>query len=297
MSSYSGNLTVSQEGSGRGRRTRGSLAILRGHQVTLHYSQPQPGGGNTSIALTERDWVRVEGGRPRPVTKEDMLRALSDIKVSRFDTSVVLSCLLIGQIIHVRASTREWMREISIREATMDVTTSEQTDRPHQEGGEECDCPAEYSGSSCESCSPGHYRHYADFSCRECPCNQHEDKCHQESPEGEVVCVCNRGWVGQFCETRPINVNIEGPKVQSVRPGETVKFDCSAKPKIKIEDPMRYKWSKEAGTLPAGRSSDSGLGILIIKSVEVDDSGTYVCTVTAGSVTPPYNFIVTNNDN
>ena len=33
----------------------------------------------------------------------------------------------------------------------------------------------------------------------------------------------------------PIEVKISGPRVQSVRPGETVQFDCSARPKIRIE--------------------------------------------------------------
>ena len=46
---------------------------------------------------------------------------------------------------------------------------------------------------------------------------------------------------------------------------------------------MNFKWSKENGALPPGRSTDSGYGILIITSVETDDSGTYVCTVTAGA--------------
>ena len=128
----------------------------------------------------------------------------------------------------MRASTRQWMREISISSAELDVSVREETERPAGLEREECSCPAEYSGSSCESCAPGHYRQHQDYSCLACPCHQHEDSCHQESSSGEVVCVCNRGWVGQFCQTRPINVNIEGPAVQSVRPGETVKFDCSA---------------------------------------------------------------------
>ena len=156
----------------------------------------------------------------------------------------------------MRASTSEWIREISVSQAAIDVATPEVTDFPLEEGEteadierlsfiflfslsgrEDCDCPPEYSGSSCESCSQGYYGNYSpgNFSCSPCPCHDHEDKCYQESPTGEVVCVCSRGWVGQFCETKPISVNIQGPKVQSVRPGQTVKFDCSAAPKIKIE--------------------------------------------------------------
>ena len=106
-------------------------------------------------------------------------------------------------------------------------------------GREECDCPPQYSGSSCESCSQGYYGNYSDnYSCSPCPCHDHQDRCYQDSHTRKVVCVCTPGWVGQFCQTRPLSVNIQGPKVQSVRPGQTVKFDCSAAPKIKIEVKM-----------------------------------------------------------
>ena len=123
--------------------------------------------------------------------------------------------------------------------ASMDVPVPEITDNPHSHSTmirmEECECPDQYSGSSCQSCSPGHYRDYSDYACKECPCNTHEDVCQQDAIHGEVVCTCDRGWVGQFCDTRPIDVRIRGPLVQSVRPGETVKFNCGAKPQIKIE--------------------------------------------------------------
>ena len=117
-------------------------------------------------------------------------------------------------------------------------------------GREECDCPPEYSGSSCESCAPGFYGNYSDnFSCSACPCHGHQDKCYQDSLTGEVVCVCSRGWVGQFCETRPLSVNIQGPRQQSVSPGQTVKFDCSAAPKIKIEVKIIFLVSSQHDTL------------------------------------------------
>ena len=80
----------------------------------------------------------------------------------------------------------------------------------------------------------------------------------------------------------PLDVTIGGPKVQTVRPGETVTFDCSAKPKIPLQDPLTYTWAKQNGLLPAGRSREDGFGLLVLSSVETDDSGTYTCTVTAG---------------
>ena len=85
ISSYGGNLTVRQGGAGRGRRMQESLAIMRGGGgVSLHYLRHQPvqGDTNTSIPLTERDWVRAEDGGTRPASRQDMLRVLANIEVS-----------------------------------------------------------------------------------------------------------------------------------------------------------------------------------------------------------------------
>ena len=45
---------------------------------------------------------------------------------------------------------------------------------------------------------------------------------------------------------------------------------------------MSFQWTREGGSLPQGRSQDNGFGLLLLTSVEEDDSGVYVCTVTAG---------------
>ena len=39
----------------------------------------------------------------------------------------------------------------------------------------------------------------------------------------------------QDSSSAPIEVKISGPSVQTVRPGETVQFDCSARPKFRIQ--------------------------------------------------------------
>ena len=46
--------------------------------------------------------------------------------------------------------------------------------------------------------------------------------------------------------------------------------------------PLTVKWAKEQGVLPPGRATDNGNGVLIITQVETSDSGSYVCTATAG---------------
>ena len=57
---------------------RGSAAIITGNRVTLHYLG---GGAVTRLPLAERGWVRLEGGRPAPATRQDMERVLADIQV------------------------------------------------------------------------------------------------------------------------------------------------------------------------------------------------------------------------
>ena len=51
---------------------------------------------------------------------------------------------------------------------------------------------------------------------------------------------------------------------------------------MNCQAPMSFQWTREGGSLPVGRSQDNGFGLLLLTSVEEDDSGVYVCTVTAG---------------
>ena len=51
---------------------------------------------------------------------------------------------------------------------------------------------------------------------------------------------------------------------------------------------MTISWAKEQGILPDDKARDDGRGVLIITQVQSSDSGTYVCTATAGQ------FVVTD---
>ena len=217
---------------------RSSTAIMTGNRLVIHYIREQRDNEDTVIGLQERDWVRIEhDDKVIAATKEDILKVLSDV-----------------QTIHVRATLMTSMRELSISSARVTVGDVIR---------EQCECPAQYNGTSCQSCAAGHYRDYSDFSCVECPCHGHEEACEQDGLHGEVVCTCDPVWVRQYCHFRPIDVRMRGPPMQSVRPGQTVKFDCGAKPQIKIEAPMSFQWSREGGQLPKGWSRDNGYGLLV----------------------------------
>ena len=77
-------------------------------------------------------------------------------------------------------------------------------------------------------------------------------------------------------------ITMSEPTIQIVQIGQTVKFDCNARPRFDVSGPVRLSWAREVGELPSGRARDEGNGVLIITQVQTSDSGSYVCTATAG---------------
>jgi len=54
---------------------------------------------------------------------------------------------------------------------------------------EHCNCPVQYTGTSCEDCSPGHTRTSGGLylgTCEQCQCNGHSDQCNPNSGECSV---------------------------------------------------------------------------------------------------------------
>uniref|UniRef100_A0A9J8A348 Heparan sulfate proteoglycan 2 n=1 Tax=Cyprinus carpio carpio TaxID=630221 RepID=A0A9J8A348_CYPCA len=105
----------------------------------------------------------------------------------------------------------------------------------------------------------------------------------QPSDAGIYICTCrdqrssNRSKAEIVVTTlpsKPIEVFIEEPKLQSVAVGSTVSFICTAKSKLPA---YTLVWTRiRNGKLP-NRAMDFN-GILTIQNVQPEDAGTYVCT-------------------
>ncbi|KAL2104346.1 hypothetical protein ACEWY4_001214 [Coilia grayii] len=104
----------------------------------------------------------------------------------------------------------------------------------------------------------------------------------QHSDAGVYICTCrdqrstnhSRAEIIVTGSTKPIEVFIEEPKVQSVSVGSDVSFICTAKSQSPA---YTLVWTRKGnGKLP-NRAMDFN-GILTIQNVQPEDAGIYVCT-------------------
>jgi len=290
LGAYGGNLTFFQSFTARSERglaLRDSDVIMIGNGVTLYYTEPQaermPGVEDRLVAFlsAKSSGWSTDPSTSYPPSREQFLRLLSNIET-----------------ILVRATVVRDMEEAILKKVTMDIAVGQASGGPLAQGAEECRCPPGYRGLSCEQCATGHYRDLRDRSmgplgrCLPCPCSGNEESCRQAISGVGVDCICRPGWVGQDCSQRgtggggrppPILVTVSEPMIQIVELGNTVRFDCSAQPGPEAQgEQLSIQWAKQSGLLPEGRASQDGAGLLIITQVQEADSGTYVCTATAG---------------
>ena len=72
---------------------------------------------------------------------------------------------------------------------------------------------------------------------------------------------------------------VKPPARVVVSPGETLTLNCSA-----TGDPQPViSWRKQGGKLPVGRSQQSN-GDLVIRGLQVSDTGNYICAATSAGV-------------
>uniref|UniRef100_W5M174 Heparan sulfate proteoglycan 2 n=1 Tax=Lepisosteus oculatus TaxID=7918 RepID=W5M174_LEPOC len=105
----------------------------------------------------------------------------------------------------------------------------------------------------------------------------------QPSDAGAYICTCrdlrssNRSRAEIVVTTvpsKPIEVTVEEPKVQTVKIGSTVSFICTAKSKSPA---YTLVWTRQNNSKLPSRAMDFN-GILTIHNVQPEDAGAYVCT-------------------
>ncbi|XP_051816710.1 laminin subunit alpha-2 isoform X2 [Acanthochromis polyacanthus] len=147
------------------------------------------------IDMTEHEWKHADG---RSMTREDFMDVL-------FYVDYIL----------IKASHGNLMRHSRISEISLTVAEegrpTKESEKAHQI--EKCDCPAGYSGLSCEECAAGFYRLRTGSltsvpasrvptaagmgSCVQCQCSGHSSTC---DPDTSICQNCQDNTEGDRCE-------------------------------------------------------------------------------------------------
>ncbi|KAJ8666823.1 hypothetical protein QAD02_008485, partial [Eretmocerus hayati] len=293
VKSYGGKLMLTQNMMANPGSTcrKDQDIILIGNGITLYWTNPKNIKPDSmlinTVLLRESEWHQLSPDGLRRATRSDLMNLLANIDA-----------------ILVRATHCDDMIATYISDVSLETASESLDRRGRADQVEVCRCPPGYVGTSCESCAPGYYRNSNDRSsstfgsCSRCPCNNNEQSCELDW-SGQVRCNCNPQYTGQHCDRlaeydpsstqaptpttdrpSPIIVRIREPRIRIAKIGDSVRYHCSAT--SLTNNPVTVEWEKEGGYLPLGRSTDDSNGFLIIREVQVSDSGNYICRVTDG---------------
>lgn len=167
LTSYGGtlNYTVHYSTGPFGKAIAGPDVILLGaDSILLHYGEEQPPSFTNfraSVELKETNFITTTN---KEVTREQLLITLENLRG-----------------IYIRASYWEPSIAATLSDVTLDTTSEIYTqDAMPANSVEQCHCPQNYQGLSCEECAPGNYRVESGpygGSCVRCQCNGHADTC------------------------------------------------------------------------------------------------------------------------
>ncbi|EFN79905.1 laminin subunit alpha [Harpegnathos saltator] len=188
LTSYGGyfNYTIHYSTGPFGKAVGVADVILQGADTTLFYhSEEQPPSFTNfraSVHLVETNFLTVN---KLSVTREQMMVVLEDLRR-----------------IYIRATYWNPSITASLSYVTLDVTTEQYSAQYSVRASsvEQCQCPPNYQGLSCEECAPGYYRvqsgSYGGY-CVPCQCNGHASTCDVNTG----ICQdCKNGTIGDHCE-------------------------------------------------------------------------------------------------
>nr|XP_017095022.2 basement membrane-specific heparan sulfate proteoglycan core protein isoform X18 [Drosophila bipectinata] len=186
--SYGGLLqyTLQVKSSSVAKYKHGQDVLLIGNGLELIWSRPDEDSDKVdfSVRLHEDErWQRREAGSVRPATRQDFMTVLTNLEhILIYATPMVpTDRTSIGNVI---------------------LETASQT--PAGPGAqfatdiEVCHCPSGYTGNSCETCAPLHYRDQ-NGACRQCPCDAANSVSCALTSGNYVQCQCKPHWKGDQC--------------------------------------------------------------------------------------------------
>ncbi|XP_045130066.1 basement membrane-specific heparan sulfate proteoglycan core protein-like isoform X13 [Portunus trituberculatus] len=217
LESYGGNLTVTQKfqmqpGAGIYLESDVIIRSTSGREFfwmrPRHLEQNIQNREQTYTVLLNEDSFTMN---QQPASRSEFLKALSSIEA-----------------ILIRATLSEQMAATYLSDVIMDTAVPTQTGQPRAVEVEQCQCPMEYTGLSCETCKAGYYRKALTNQCLQCPCNGHESSC-AERPDGSVQCECLSGYYGPSCAESGLMVELRPIKVLFSQQAREVyeNFTCS----------------------------------------------------------------------
>ncbi|XP_046883214.1 laminin subunit alpha-3-like isoform X2 [Hypomesus transpacificus] len=158
--------------------------LLSGQEMTLVHQNPQPPTPDRlyqgRVQLVEGNWRHASNNRP--TTREELMMVLASVEGLRV------------RALYFTRSQRLSLGEVGLEEASRKGV-----------GGpantvEECACPPQYTGDSCQKCAPGFYRERGGpylGRCVPCNCNGMANKCEEKTGR----CLnCQYDSAGDRCE-------------------------------------------------------------------------------------------------
>ncbi|XP_044224545.1 laminin subunit alpha-3-like isoform X2 [Thunnus albacares] len=212
VSSYGGYVTYQSKSfgipsEGMTLMDRRPDVLLTGQEMTLIHMAPQVQSPDRlyqgRVLLVEGNWRHA--GTNRPVSREELMMVLAGLVDLRI------------RALYFTQSQRLSLGQVGFEEATNNGT-----------GGpgntvENCFCPPEYTGDSCEKCAPGYYRAANGLylgRCVPCDCNGLSDECELKTGKcqncryntaGDKCERCKEGYYGnaaqRTCRVCPCPVN------------------------------------------------------------------------------------------
>ncbi|XP_039152495.1 basement membrane-specific heparan sulfate proteoglycan core protein isoform X13 [Drosophila simulans] len=238
--SYGGRLAYSLIVESHGNYERGHDVVLIGNGLKLIWSRPE-GNENQeeyNVQLHEDEqWTRQDRESARPASRSDFMTVLSDL-----------------QHILIRATPKVPTQRTSIGNVILEsAVTTKTPGATHASDIELCQCPSGYTGTSCESCAPLHYRD-ASGACSMCPCDASNTESCDLVSGGYVECRCKPRWKGDRCreiDTSPIIE--EPPQICDLSRGfccSGFQFDIAPNETISFNDTLQiYKGNRIIGNM------------------------------------------------